>query len=114
MTPRRSAGAPLSLIASSDGTSNWQCERALAWHMGMSPVSGLSRAPRRLLPLDVEVAGCHARAACSTGASRAFERKIDALPQAGIENRLALAAVESEFAVLMLNRNLHCARTEAI
>src|SRR6516162_2402824 len=57
-------------------------------------------AARRLLPADIDFAGHHAGAAGATGAGCAFKGKGEALSQAGIKNRLGLAAVEAEFAVV--------------
>jgi len=67
------------------------------------------RAAGRVLPTHIDIARRNPRAARSAGAGRAFERQIDALPQAGIKNGFALAAVEGEFAILVLDGNFHVA-----
>src|SRR5205823_13124717 len=72
------------------------------------------RSAGRVFPPDIHLAGRQSRPASSAGAGRAFERKIDALPRPRIKNGFALAAVETEFAVIAIDGDFHGANARNV
>ena len=61
----------------------------------------------RILPAHLDIPAHHTRTASAACSGRTFVRKIETLPQAGIEQCFLVAAIEGARAKLALDRYLH-------